>query len=313
MKLPPLFNPSNDMALAANVRQYSPPRRIQQMEEDLRDLAQYWKEGPWGWSLATKQRYLRMGVPESQLPCDEQLSEIRRLSSRAFACEYAKGISQEACGVHVFKPCMARFCTNLDEVKDSMANSQCSIIKSPWSSSGRGNMVVCEPVKNFDQLLKHRIEHIIRKQGGVVVEPFYADKQQDFAMEFWVDDEGVQFLGYSVFSADKTGHYYGNYVESQEMLLERIALPVPLLQNLIEHHRCELAKLDYRGPVGIDMMKLKSGVHPCVEINFRMTMGLLAILLNNKGACNDQLLTPNRTHGFVCLIRDGRLMIDYRP
>ena len=33
------------------------------------------------------------------------------------------------------------------------------------------------------------------------------------------------------------------------------------------------------------MMRLGDGcVHPCVEINFRMTMGLLALLLYNKGS-----------------------------
>ena len=65
MKLPPLFNPSNDMALAANVRQYFPPRHIQQMEDDLAGLARLWDAGPWGWSPATRQRYLRMGMAVS--------------------------------------------------------------------------------------------------------------------------------------------------------------------------------------------------------------------------------------------------------
>ena len=68
MRLPSLFNCSNDMALAANVRQYLPPKRIQQMEEDLKDLAQYWDEGPWGWSLCTKQRYRKMGISGGGTP-----------------------------------------------------------------------------------------------------------------------------------------------------------------------------------------------------------------------------------------------------
>ena len=55
-------------------------------------------------------------------------------------------------------------------------NVQCSILKSPWSSSGRGNIVVREPVEKFDQLLLRRIRKTIQEQGGIVVEPFYADK-----------------------------------------------------------------------------------------------------------------------------------------
>ena len=142
--LPSLFNPSNDMALAANVRQYFPPQRIQQMESDLARLSRFWDEGPWGWSLATRQRYLRMGIPADQLPSDEWLAELRRLSSREFGVSYYDGICRtyKAYDTYGIIPCQARFYTSLDEVKLSIFNYKVSIIKSPWSSSGRGNIVV---------------------------------------------------------------------------------------------------------------------------------------------------------------------------
>ena len=99
MSIPSLFNCSNDMALAAHVRQYVPPKRIQQMEADLADLARVWEgtrfAGPWGWSLATKQRYRQMGVAGELLPSDEWLEEVRRLSSREFACRYVKELLGE--------------------------------------------------------------------------------------------------------------------------------------------------------------------------------------------------------------------------
>ena len=99
MNLPSIFNCSNDMALAANVRQYLPPRRIQQMEADLADLSAVWADtrfaGPWGWSLATKQRYKQMGVPVEVLPSDEWLVGVRRLSSREFACRYVQEMLSE--------------------------------------------------------------------------------------------------------------------------------------------------------------------------------------------------------------------------
>ena len=83
------------MALAANLRQYTPPRHIQQMEADLAGLARFWDEGPWGWSLATKQYYLRNGIPETELPTDEWLAEHRRLSSREFAVAYYLRLNEE--------------------------------------------------------------------------------------------------------------------------------------------------------------------------------------------------------------------------
>ncbi|MBQ7572217.1 MAG: hypothetical protein IJT19_08275 [Bacteroidaceae bacterium] len=327
MKLPPLFNPSNDMALAANVRQYFPPRHIQQMEDDLAGLARLWDAGPWGWSLATRQRYLRMGLAATDLPTDNWLTNLRRLSSREFAVGYYQQLATAFADEEWLLPCRARFCTSIDEVKLSISNFlaplqsasvaygcrlQLSIIKSPWSSSGRGNMVV--DGFPLDSNTEQRIRRILHQQGGIVVEPFYTDKALDFAMEFNVEDGGTQFLGLSVFETDETGHYGGNYVESQEALRQRIGLPDNVLQRLIDYHRQALARLAYRGPVGIDMMRLSDGrVHPCVEINFRMTMGLLALIVYNKGLTTDQLLAGQPDHGFEAGIHAGRLAITFHP
>ena len=307
MPLPAIFNPSNDMALAANLRQYFPPRHIQQMEDDLAALSRCWDSGPWGWSLATRQRYLRMGIPADQLPSDEWLAELRRLSSRQFGVEYYTGMNRTEWNDDII-PCQARFCTSLDEVKLSIVHYPLSIVKSPWSSSGRGNIVV--DGKTIDIPTERRIQRILREQGGIVVEPFYQDKALDFAMEFEVTDEGAEFVGFSVFFADETGHYGGNLVKSQAELQALIGLSQPFLDDLIRYHRHELSQLSYRGPVGIDMMRLRDGrVHPCVEINFRMTMGLLAILLYNKGITDDQLLAGHPDRGFSAAIRRGCLVV----
>lgn len=324
MALQPLFNPSNDMALAANVRQYFPPRRIRQMESDLASLARLWPEGPWGWSLATKQRYLALGVGREELPSDEWLHEVRRLSSRQFGVAYYQAMdglmaSDEAGSALL--PCRARYCSTMGELAAALEACPVSIIKAPWSSSGRGNMVVgrsdegCDGASQRGRLSeaeRQRAEGLIRQQGGLVVEPFYADKALDFAMEFEVADGAARFLGYSVFSADEMGHYCGNLVESQESLLRHIVLPASLLQQLADYHCRQLATLSYRGPVGIDMMRLRDGrIHPCVEINFRMTMGLLALRLQQSGTIADQLLAGNERQGFAARIVGRRLVIEY--
>ena len=305
MILPPLFNPSNDMALAANLRQYTPPRHIQQMESQLASLALLWDEGPWGWSLATKQRYLHMGIPESQLPSDAWLARHRRLSSRQFAVEYYKKMEEDMPDERLL-PCQARVAT-----QPLPCFSYPFILKSLWSSSGRGNVVARG---EMDVPTLRRVRKVIQEQGGIVVEPFYADKALDFAMEFWADGSATRFLGYSVFSADETGHYGGNYVEGQDEFLQRISLPDDLLKKLTEYHCHQLSPLPYRGPVGIDMMRLTDGrIHPCVEINFRRTMGLLALDLYEKGMTSDQLLAGDAYHGFSAQVTEGRLSITFRP
>ncbi len=302
------------MALAANVRQYRPPKRIQQMEADLADLAQVWEStrfaGPWGWSIATKQRYKQMGVAEELLPSDEWLEEVRRLSSREFACGYIKDLLAEMKDERLLGSEM-RWIDNLNPNPNLSTLNPQLIFKSPWSSSGRGVFVS----SGFDANTEHRLQGFLSSQGGFVVDKFYADKVLDFAMEFYVnDDKSVDFLGWSVFHAGENGAYGYNYVESQEVLLLRIDTDETLLHRLIEYHKKHLAQTAYRGPVGIDMLKTaEEHIHPCLEMNFRMNMGILSLLLHERyGAGCTKQLTPLNPNGFEALVERGKLMIAYR-
>ena len=315
MSIPSLFNCSNDMALAAHVRQYVPPKRIQQMEADLADLARVWEgtrfAGPWGWSLATKQRYRQMGVAGELLPSDEWLEEVRRLSSREFACEYVKELLEEMKDERLLGEEMA-FCKDVSTVnsQQSIVNSPL-IFKSPWSSSGRGVFVG----RWNDARTQARLQGFLSSQGGFVVDRFYEDKVLDFAMEFFVhEDHTAEFLGYSVFQTGESGAYGYNYVESQEELLRRIDVDAALLHRLIAYHKEHLAQTAYHGPVGIDMLKTADGsIHPCLEINLRMNMGILALLLFEQYGSNATVaLTPEREHGFQAQVDEGRLMITFR-
>jgi hypothetical protein len=71
----------------------------------------------------------------------------------------------------------------------------------------------------------------------------------------------------------------------------------------------------YHGPVGIDMLKTADGrIHPCIEINLRMNMGILALLLHERyGSDATVALTPEREHGFRALVDEGKLMIQFHP
>lgn len=312
MSIPSLFNCSNDMALAAHVRQYVPPKRIQQMEADLADLARVWEgtrfAGPWGWSLATKQRYRQMGVAGELLPSDEWLEEVRRLSSREFACRYVKELLGELKDERLLGEEMA-FCKDVSTVNCRLSTVNSPLIfKSPWSSSGRGVFVG----RWNDARTQARLQGFLSSQGGFVVDRFYEDKVLDFAMEFFVhEDHTAEFLGYSVFQTGESGAYGYNYVESQEELLRRIDVDAALLHRLIAYHKEHLAQTAYHGPVGIDMLKTADGsIHPCLEINLRLNMGILALLLHEQyGSGATVALTPVREHGFQALVEDGRLMI----
>ena len=137
-----------------------------------------------------------------------------------------------------------------------------------------------------------------------MVEPFYA-KRCDFAMEFWSDGQGgVTYSGLSLFETNHNGAYSHNVYATEEekmaqltsVLVDAAAKSAPhadscrkesasvfadvltLLRKALEEELSALVGTAYRGPLGIDMMVLDDGrIHPCVEINLRMTMGYAAL------------------------------------
>ena len=67
----------------------------------------------------------------------------------------------------------------------------------------------------------------------------------------------------------------------------------------------------YEGIVGIDMMVVRGGlIHPCVEINLRMNMGVVAMKLYEKGVTS---LSRSLYGGqfFYPVIEDGKFYIAY--
>lgn len=309
--LPSLFNPSNDMALAADSCPYTPPPLVRRMEADLASLSRFWSSGPWGWSRDARWRYLRMGVSASSLPSPEWLRNARQLSSRAFACGYLSSLLRELHDGHFVGDEM-RYLSALPSSLTASQQPQAPLVfKSPWSSSGRG--VIFSPDGYTPEVLP-RLRGFLRTQGGYLQDRLYTDKICDFAMEFVVRHGGeVEFLGYSFFLTGPRGNYRGNLIAPQSAIIQRIGVDEALLNSLILYHRQHLGSLGYQGPVGIDMMLLSGGrVHPVVEINFRHTMGSLALALWRQGITADCELTPVLAHGFQAVVRGGILSISYK-
>ena len=157
-------------------------------------------------------------------------------------------------------------------------------------------------------------------------------------MEFDKDKEGrVSFIGYSLFHTNDRGAYGGNLLLSDAQIEEYLTRYVPL-ETL--HRVREVAKdvserrfVGYAGCLGMDMMVCRSGegfwIHPCVEVNLRMNMGILA------GSLYRRLLVPDAVGYFrieyhtsadalrACHLRDetayplalheGRVMSGYMP
>lgn len=319
-----LFNPEHDMALANFTPYYRPPREIIRMKEDLSYLPLWYAEKgskvwvndagiseafvscclsagirpygissmvwkgedilPWGWNPSLVNGLISKDIPAGLCPDKERLERIRFLSGRQRCIQVMKQLAglEGICG-------MAVECLSVSEVRDFIEKTGETVLKAPWSGSGRGLLRLGPD--GWNNNVQGWVARIIRSQGGIMGEPLY-DKVCDFAMEFYADGKGgVAFAGYSLFDTDAHGNYKLNFllpdVEIERRLSEYVSsqginrIKVHLLSVLQQLLGC-----DYCGYLGVDMMicSVDGGyrIHPCVEINLRMNMGVVSRLFFDR-------------------------------
>lgn len=293
-----VFNPENDMALADGKPGYTAPALIRQMREEMHWLPRWWaddddivwngedklqlKEGdeilPWGWSPALIHQLRQAGVSDEFLPNDDEMGYLRQLSHRKTAVEALRLMHEQGFLGEALKG-NSICCCNWEEIQEALKQHPNAILKSPWSSSGRG--IMDSQTSNLEGWCRN----ILRLQGSVIVEERLT-KLTDFALEFWCDGKGgVEYKGLSLFYTNEAGAYLGNWVapEGQKFQwLMQYADP-QLLMQIRDWWQNYLPQFKYRGPVGIDMMLCPDGICPCIEINWRMTMGYVANILTLQG------------------------------
>lgn len=310
-----VFNPEHDIALAANLTQFTAPHAGRQLRSDLgwlpalwasvedavlvdnvtharrvfgcfrkrlgRGVCQFVERGqlpaldisqvePWGWDAALANDLRRWGVSEGAMPHDNMLAQYRQLSHRRTSARLLPLLRMEGTVGEAVE------CATLQEVDDSIRRWGRVVMKAPWSSSGRG---VCFSMQ------QGWAENVIRRQGSVMVEPYY-NKVKDFGMEFEADGNGgIRYLGLSLFHT-RNGAYTGNVLATERTKSTMISryVPLALLEGIKERIISSACLDDYCGPFGVDMMvvngdgrcKTDDGkwlLHPCVEVNLRRTMG----------------------------------------
>lgn len=243
---------------------------------------------PWGWSPRVHNL-----LGELKTRCDEQFrqgvmsgwsDERRELYSRLRAVECLEYIRCQLSEVET--GIVPRVCRSLEDVR-GIAEDEDIVVKAPWSSSGKGILFVSR--KGLMKKEEEILSGMLHKQGYLMVERRLT-RVLDFAMEFEMDaDFQLHYLGLSVFNTSKRGEYEGNIVASEEYLkkiitayineglLERVRLV--LIEALTEQYRGK-----YTGCLGVDMMiyqdeKGQYKIQPCVEINLRYNMGIVALRL----------------------------------
>lgn len=240
---------------------------------------------------------LNLGIP---LWNDEIKYLSSREESRDCLLELTKNIPEISDSI------IPKFFSDLNSIDEFVSNSPCQLLaKAPFSSSGRGLLWL--PKEGLTRTEKQILHGILKKQGVVSIEKAL-DKVIDFAMEFHLSNTGVaSFLGYSLFSTSPKGSYIGNYMNKNSDILSSIShytnikLLVDIQEN-IQKHLENYYSCYYSGCVGIDMMIYKHNdsysTHPCLEINLRDNMGLVALNISERYLAEDS---------------EGMFYIDFSP
>ena len=313
------FNPDSEMAIANGGRFYTPPANIIRMAKDLGYLPAYFSDKgdavlvqqkpdeefireretifglspelvqqkmyaglgdrtaePWGWSPRTDQ-FLQAGYWKE---------EYKGLYSRLTACQCLR----ELCNRLPFirKDIVPEVCRSLDEIAVCVQGGE-YVVKAPWSSSGKGQLGIGR--EGITVKAGEWLKGILHRQNYVIVEK-RLERVCDFAMEFYADGEGtINYAGLSFFYTGNGGEYQGNYIGTQSRIEAKLTAYIgweqlcSIKKELSEILPSALSR--YKGFLGVDMMIYKDEqgeylVQPCVEINLRYTMGVLALFISER-------------------------------
>lgn len=247
---------------------------------------------PWGWSRSVHtlfsdiKPYCSSHFKQS---CNaEWHDDVRMLCSRKTAQIVLDKVLKAKHKATVSPNAIPEIVTNINRIEERIDNNEQLVIKLPWSSAGRGMLIVKKDL--YSSANRHWIEAGIASQGFVMLEPWF-DRKADFSFLFEYSNKKAHFLGVTAFETGTKGQFFGNYVHwpdneipvlTEALTQDVMADMVSLLSDALEHaHMDEL----FEGRLGIDAMLVWDNnsllIHPCVEINFRPTIGHVALAIRN--------------------------------
>lgn len=294
-----IFNPEHDLALAANLKQFTAPHAGRQLRSDLVFIPALWaEEGDlvlvddidfaknrarhFGAELNSKVEFitkpqlkhlLKTEFLDSVHPWGWNSSlkgELERLGmpemmlpTDAVLNKVREVSSRQWAALHLQRG--VEYVTETARVKELILQHGKAVVKAPWSSSGRGvKYVSAEDFRTSGDYptFERWVANMIYHQGGVTVEPLY-NKVRDFAMEFEMKDGKALYRGLSLFDTIKNA-YSGNVLCSED---DKVEMMKPLISEAqlagIRQRIIEVMepalKDIYSGPFGVDMMICTKG------------------------------------------------------
>lgn len=332
-----LFFPENDLALASDLSNYTPPRMARATHAAGETLPMwYGRPGdvficngvnnswfnamseafalrtdvfphrpeeytprPWGWSKASRRRLIAEGFSADRLPDDATLDAIRNLSHRRSSVIIADALAAFLPDFRFTPPAVEAFTVDEALTVIDAFGGDC-VIKSPWSNAGRGIAFT----RGFSEnALAQRISDIINAYNSVLIERAF-DNICDFAMLFESTDSGdVRYVGLSLFETDKRGAYMRNIVANDIILADKIAefLPENILRPVADSLCAILSDYiggKYRGPLGIDMLVARTNAGNI--LNPCVELNLRNTMGHVAHALAENVLAADKTAVFAC-------------
>ena len=333
-----IFNPEHDSALALESGIYTPKPQIQQFAKDLSTLPLWYSDkedkvilheiSDQEWlnsvgniipnikdKIASTDEYKHFQAPKRLMPwgidntvcrltsttqidgenADDVIKRTKILSSREQTQDVLTRLKEKG----LFDGFVSQKIDTVDKIRNIHKEFGKIVVKAPWSSSGRGVLFIDE----LDEKETKRIEKIIESQGFVMAESCFVE-EIGLGIEFASTGGRWQFAGYSLFTTDEHGAYKQNILASDEFLKAEICkhADAEKLDKIVEFY-CEYFQerdevLRGNKLIGVDMMAGNGRIHPCVEINVRHTMGIVARRLYDK------YIEPGKT-GYYAIIRQN--------
>ena len=289
-----VFNPEHDLALAANLSNFTAPHAGRQLRADLGFIPAIWAAADDCVLVENvedaERRFLRLTrrpfgrFIAKDLLCKLQFSAVDvwgwDLAIRAYLLRWGveavvmptvtqidaiRQLSHRRHAMQLLESLQmpgtigcASETDQMDIIADRLHRGEHLVVKAPWSSSGRGVRFMEGDMNIYD---KGWVRHVIEKQGSVMVEPYY-NKVKDFGMEFVSDGKGlVSYVGLSLFQTSN-GAYTGNILASEDEKEHMISRYISVdLLKAIRQKTCTmmglLLKDRYAGAFGIDMMVVR--------------------------------------------------------
>ncbi|GAB1453547.1 hypothetical protein MASR2M47_36030 [Draconibacterium sp.] len=330
--LPMFFGGKNDYILVDGIPSLEFIASLQALETDIPNFVlkkglpqnpeiinlQKNKLLPWGWSPAAhKLLYLLKESCSNEFKKSQVYNwkpEHREIASRKFALGILKQL-QSTLKPELILPAEHTpiICTTQADFETALKKWGKVMVKAPWSSSGRGLQPITKtPVhpKVWEKLMA-----TVKEQGFALAEPLL-NKALDLALLFELKKGKVEYLGTSYFYTNNKGQYEGNYLNRLPDSIEKRILDFAdyivgqIRQPIINALENSEMAIFYEGVFGVDTLiyfdednKLK--INPCLEINVRHTMGLLALRL-------EKLISKHKKGVFSTYFQPGKSFYDFK-